>query len=166
MKLDAIDVRILARLQQEGRIAKTQLAEHANLSPSACFRRVERLMELGYIRGYRAQIEYSRILSIDLVIVEITLESHHFEDFERFENAIREVPEVTECIAVGGGLDYIVKFAVTSIAHYQELFEELLKARIGIDKYYSYIATRLVKSQAEPPVEHLLARARRDAERN
>ena len=85
----------------------------------------------------------------------------------RLQNeAIEKVPEVVECHAIGGGMDYLMKVVATDIDHYQQVIEELLNANIGIARYFTYIVTKPVKRARGYPIQHLLARAkqRRTAE--
>jgi Lrp/AsnC family transcriptional regulator, regulator of ectoine-degradation genes len=158
VKLDAIDIKILAALQRDGRITKLRLADEVNLSPSPCWERMRRLERAGYIRGYHAEIELSRIIRHVTVFVEITLESHAASDFARFESAVTDVPEVVECHAIGGGVDYLLKVLALDIAHYQELIDRLLEARIGIARYFTYVVTKPVKTGREVPFRQLLDR--------
>ncbi len=151
-RLDALDLKILATLQNEGRITKLALAERVNLSPTACWERLKRLEKAGFINGYRAEIDLAKIGAATTVLVEVTLKQHRIEDFEIFERAVRRVPEIIECQATGGGIDYLLKIVASDIDAYQRLIDELLTAGIGIDRYYSYVVTRLVKSAAQPPV--------------
>jgi Lrp/AsnC family transcriptional regulator of ectoine degradation len=157
MKLDALDLKILTALQREGRITKLRLADVVALSPSACFERVRRLEAAGYIRGYHANVDLARIVRTSTVFVEVTLRSHEAADFQRFEMVIAEVPEVLECYAIGGGVDYILKVIATDIEHYQKIMEGLLAGGIGIERYFTYIVTKPVKRQLEYPIHSLLA---------
>ena len=152
-RLDAIDLKILATLQKEGRITKLALAERVNLSPTPCWERLKRLEKAGFIEGYRADIALAKLGGATTVLVEITLKQHRFEDFEIFERAVRNVPEIVECLATGGGIDYLLKIVTSDIDAYQRLIDELLTAGIGIDRYFTYVVTRAVKSAAQPPVE-------------
>ena len=152
-RLDAIDLKILATLQKEGRITKLALAERVNLSPTPCWERLKRLEKAGFIEGYRADIALAKLGGATTVLVEITLKQHRFEDFEIFERAVRNVPEIVECLATGGGIDYLLKIVTSDIDAYQRLIDELLIAGIGIDRYFTYVVTRTVKSAAQPPVE-------------
>ena len=152
-RLDAIDLKILATLQKEGRITKLALAERVNLSPTPCWERLKRLEKAGFIEGYRADIALAKLGGATTVLVEITLKQHRFEDFEIFERAVRNVPEIVECLATGGGIDYLLKIVTSDIDTYQRLIDELLTAGIGIDRYFTYVVTRTVKSAAQPPVE-------------
>lgn len=155
MRLDRIDLKILAVLQAEGRITKKDLADRVALSPSACFDRMQRLEKAGYVNGYHADINLSKLLATSVVFVEITLENHRASDFARFERAVQDIPEVLECYALGGGIDYIVKFLTRSIDHYQQTIDAMLESDIGIDKYFTYFMTKPVKL-AQPPLHYLL----------
>lgn len=156
MKLDPIDLKILAALQSDGRITKLRLAELVALSPSACFERLRRLEQAGYVKGYHAVVDLQRIVRTTTALVEITLARHEAADFERFEQAIAAAPEVMECHSIGGGIDYVLKVVAVDIDHYQETMDRLLVADIGIAKYFTYFVTKLVKRQLAYPIHTLL----------
>ena len=107
----------------------------------------------GFIKGYRGEIDLAKLGGATTVLVEITLKQHRFEDFEIFERATRKIPEIVECLATGGGIDYMLKVVISDIDAYQRLMDELLTAGIGIDRYFTYVVTRTVKSAPQPPVE-------------
>jgi len=152
-KLDDIDVRILATLQREGRITKAGLAERVHLSPTPCWARLKRLEKAGLIRGHHADIRLERLANFTVVLVEITLKQHSFQEFERFETAMQRTPEVIECLATGGGIDYLLKVVVPDIDAYQRLIDSLLVAEVGIDRYFTYVVTRSVKDGPQAPVD-------------
>lgn len=147
--LDAADIRILDALQKHGQLSKTKLAEIVNLSPTPCLVRLKKLQEAGLIRGHRSIIALDRIGDFTQVIVTVALSSHRKSDFDRFETRIRELGDVTECFATGGGMDYVLKVFSRSLADFQRLMESLLTAEFGIERYMTYIVTRDIKS--EPP---------------
>jgi Lrp/AsnC family transcriptional regulator, regulator of ectoine-degradation genes len=147
--IDAIDVRILSAVQKHGRMSKTELAEIVNLSPTPCWARLNKLKAAGFIRGYHADIALDRIGDFTQVIVTLALAHHRKSDFDRFESHIRELDEVIECIATGGGMDYVLRIISSSLAEFQDLMESLLAAELGIERYMTYIVTREIKS--EPP---------------
>jgi Lrp/AsnC family transcriptional regulator, regulator of ectoine-degradation genes len=155
-RLDARDIRILSILQREGRISKTALAERVNLSSTPCWERLRRLEQAGIIESYGAQISLKAFGPVTIVFVEVSIENHRSEDFERFENAIAQVPEIVECWALGGGIDYLCKVVVRNLSDYQELIEGLLAQQIGIQRYFTYVVTAPVKN--EPIPVQLLAR--------
>jgi Lrp/AsnC family transcriptional regulator of ectoine degradation len=156
-ELDRFDLAILQTLQENGRMTKVALAEAVHLSPSPCLERLKRLEKAGYITGYRAHVDLRRITSVTEIFVEITLASHQAADFRQFEAAIMEVPEIVECAATGGGIDYVMKLVVRDIDAYQRLMDRLLEAGIGIDRYFGYVVTKPVKSRA-PDLPRLLDR--------
>ena len=156
MKWDALDLKILAALQDDGRMTKLRLAERVNLSPSACFERLRRLEDAGVITGYRAEIDLGRIVHTTTALVEVTLGRHGSPDFVRFEQAVAEVPEILEVYSIGGGIDYIIKVIAVDIDHYQAIIDGLLQADIGIAKYFTYFVTKRVKRQRGLPVHRLL----------
>lgn len=158
MKLDKIDLKIIEALQHDGRITKQKLAEQVALSPSACLERVKRLEGNGYIRNYHADVAMEKIVPYSAVLVEITLKNHKAEDFQRFESAISGIPEIVECYAVGGGIDYIAKFVARNIEHYQDMMDGLLAGDVGIDRYFTYFITRQIK-KTPYPVTHFAAGA-------
>ncbi len=156
-KLDRIDLRILAHLQKNGRITNVELSNAVCLSPSPCLVRVKRLEQAGYITSYSAHIDLAKLGDILTVFTEVTLSDHHFEDFSRFEKSIRQVDEVIECHLVSGGYDYLLKFVVRGVNHYQTLMEGLLERNIGIEKYFSYIVIKTPFVKSHLPIEQLFS---------
>lgn len=155
--LDAADIRILSAIQKHGQLSKTELAEIVNLSATPCLARLNRLKSAGFIRGYRGVIALDRICDFTQVIVTVSLTHHRKSDFERFEASIRALDEVAECIATGGGMDYVMKVFSPNLAAFQNVMESLLAAELGIDRYMTYIVTREVKSES-PNLARLAAR--------
>ncbi|WP_277809858.1 Lrp/AsnC family transcriptional regulator [Chromohalobacter canadensis] len=152
MKLDRYDLKILDILSRDGRITKSKLAEAINLSVSPCWERVRRLEKAGVIEGYGARLNPALVVKRTPVWVQIELATHQAASFARFEKAIAETPEVTECVAVGGGVDYLVKFETDSIDAYQRTIDAWLMDSLGIERYFTYIVTKTVK-RTEPPLD-------------
>jgi Lrp/AsnC family transcriptional regulator of ectoine degradation len=157
LRLDAIDLRILDAIQRDGRITKLALAEKVGLSPTPCWLRLRKLEKAGVISGYHAKVEPRAIAPIASVLMEVTLGSHRQADFDRFERAIRDLPQVVACWSVGGGVDYILKVVTRDIDAYQRLVDSLLEREIGIDRYFTYIVTRTVKEDSALPMSDLAA---------
>ncbi|MFM0730456.1 Lrp/AsnC family transcriptional regulator [Paraburkholderia sediminicola] len=149
MKLDRFDLAILRILARDGRITKSRLAEEINLSISPAWERVKRLEEGSVIRGYRADIDWVRAFKGSRVVVEVTLARHTAQDMRRFEERIAAAPEVVQCHATGGGVDYVMHVMSRDIDHYQRFIDSLLTDELGIEKYFTYIVTKVVKSSAE-----------------
>jgi Lrp/AsnC family transcriptional regulator of ectoine degradation len=139
--LDAIDLRILCAVQAHGKISKFKLAELVNLSPTPCRVRLDKLNKMGIIKAYRAEIDIDRLLDLTQVIVTVSLKTHKKSDFERFESYINQVEEIIEC----GGCDYVMTIINRNLSSFQTLVEQLLNEDIGIERYFIYIVTKLVK---------------------
>lgn len=144
--LDATDIRILCAVQQHGQLSKTRLAEIANISATPCWARLDRLKAAGFIRGYNADIAIERICEVTQVIVTVSLTNHRKADFERFEAFVKGRDEITECIATGGGMDYVLKAFSSNLTSFQALMQAMLDAELGVDRYMTYITTRTVKA--------------------
>lgn len=148
-KLDRIDINILAELQKNGRVTNSQLADLVGLSPSPCLTRVKRLEDAGYIINYSAIINLAKLGAVQVVFTSVTLGDHRRNDFIKFEHGIREYEELVECHLVSGGFDYLLKFMVRGIPHYQSMMEQILEKNLGVSKYFSYIVIKspIVKQQ-------------------
>ncbi|MDJ0608838.1 MAG: Lrp/AsnC family transcriptional regulator [Kiloniellales bacterium] len=157
VKLDRIDLKILAALQAEGRLSNVDLAGRVGLSPSPCLQRVKRLEAAGFITGYEAVLDLAKLGETVTVFTEITLTSHARADFLRFEAVIAEEPSVVECHLISGGYDYLVKFLTRGIADYQAIVERLLAADVGIAKYFSYIVIKSPIEGRRPNLTTLLS---------
>tara|TARA_B100000745_G_C20126143_1_gene385731 strand:- start:53 stop:544 length:492 start_codon:yes stop_codon:yes gene_type:complete len=150
-KLDERDIQILSILQSEGRITKTALADKLNLSLTPSWDRLQRLEEAGIIESYGAKLSSSFLSNFHLVITEVELESHKQGQFARFEEAIMGFDEVLSCWSVGGGLDYILKVLVNDVADYQDFLKRVLKADIGLRRYFSYAVLNRIKDNDMVP---------------
>ena len=161
LSLDATDIRILAAVQAHGQISKTRLSEIVNISATPCWARLDRLKAAGYIRGYHGEIALDRLGSFTQVMVTVSLTHHRKADFERFEAWVAAQDEITECVATGGGMDYVMKTICPTLAAFQVLMEEMQAAELGVDRYMTYIAVRTVKA-ARPNIAKLAGSVPRD----
>lgn len=156
LKLDRIDINILARLQRDAKLTNVMLAEAVGLSPSPCLQRVKRMEKAGYIESYRARLRLSKLMEAVTVFTEMTLSDHRRDDFIKFERGIRLCEFVEECHLVSGGYDYLVKFVTRSVSHYQEVIEAILERNIGVEKYFSYIVIKTILDNDAVPLNTLM----------
>lgn len=150
--LDKVDRRILAVLQQDGRISAVDLAERIGLSPTATGERLRRLQKEGVIEGFTARLNPHRIGLGLLVFVEVSLDKTTPDVFERFAAAVRRAPEVLECHMVSGGFDYLVKTRVSDMAAYRRFLGDVLLALPGVRETRTYAVMEEVKSDGALPV--------------
>jgi Lrp/AsnC family leucine-responsive transcriptional regulator len=153
--LDAIDGKILAALQADGRLTNLELAAKVGLSPSPCLRRVRRLEREGYIGGYRAMLAREKIGLGLTVFVGVKIDGHANDRATAFEEAVVAMPEVIACHMVSGEADYLLEVVVADLAHYQRfLIGRLLDMPI-VREVRSNIAIQTRKAGAPLPLTHL-----------
>ncbi|QDZ02656.1 Lrp/AsnC family transcriptional regulator [Nitratireductor mangrovi] len=156
LKLDDRDLKILAILREEGRISKSELARRVNLTAAPCWERLKRLEQAGIITGYRAEVALKKITPHVVVFMAAELEHHRAENFQVFERAVGRHDEVVACWAVGGGFDYILQIIARDIDAYQRLVDDLLDAKVGLARYFTYVVTKQVKLSAKLPLSELV----------
>ncbi|MCJ1902259.1 Lrp/AsnC family transcriptional regulator [Paracoccus sp. P2] len=157
LKLDRIDVKILAELQKNGRITNVELADLVALSPSPCLMRVKKLQQAGYITGYSAQINVAKLGETLTVFTEFTLKNHRPPDFARFQEALEKIDSCIECHLVSGGYDYLAKFVTSGIVDYQNIIESLIDRDVGVDKYFSFVVIKTPFVKTQIPLTRLFA---------
>ena len=153
MELDRYDKRILATLQQDGRISNQDLAEAIGLSPSPCLRRVRALEEAGLITGYRAHLDPNKLGLSLMALVHISMDRHTPERFDNFEAKVSALPEVLECLLITGqDADYQVKVVVKDMQAYQELLLNKITRIEGVSGVHSSFVMRRVVDKTALPV--------------
>ena len=153
--LDKLDRHILRSLQLDGRATYDQLAEQVNLSPSAVLRRVKRLEEAGVIDRYVALVKPEMVgLSLTAhvnVRLEKHTESHKRNPMDIFSASVQAWPEVVECAALTGEMDYFLRVVVQDMAHYSRfVMDTLLKHPSVQDCKTSFVLDRVKTTTALP----------------
>jgi Lrp/AsnC family leucine-responsive transcriptional regulator len=149
--LDNTDRKLLALLQEDGRITNQELAERVALSPSACLRRVRALEEAGVIRGYAALLDPARIGLGLLAFVTVKLEKRGRMPTDAFAGACRDWPEVVACHATTGDMDYLLRVHVGDLAHFSRfVMDSLLKHPGVIDVKSSFVLEQVKETTALP----------------
>ena len=152
--LDAIDVRILAALQRDGRTTVQKLAGRVGLTPRPCLERVRRLEASGIIIGYQAVIDLDQLSRPVTVISEIALESQAQRDL--VERRLRAIEEMVECWEVSGAFDYVARFVCADLSRYEAITTALLDDEtLGVARLVSQIVLRPVRRFAGYPASLL-----------
>jgi Lrp/AsnC family transcriptional regulator, leucine-responsive regulatory protein len=160
VEIDAIDRRILAILQENGRLSNQEIAERVNLSPSPCLRRIRRLEESGVIRGYVALLD-PQLLGLDLLAyVNVRLEKRggsaqsprgDVTHADLFRAAVQTWPEVVACHAMTGDMDYLLRVQVEDMAHFSRFVQDqLLHHPSVIDVKSSFSLEKFKETTALP----------------
>jgi DNA-binding Lrp family transcriptional regulator len=123
--LDAIDRRILAELQADGRMTNVELARRAGISAPPCLRRMRRLEETGVIRGYHADTDPQKLGWPITFFAVVGLDSQRASVLAAFEALAATWPEVRECHMIRGGGDFLLKLLARDTAHENELTQRL-----------------------------------------
>ncbi len=144
-KLDRIDRMILDILQNEGRIAISELAARVSLSTTPCSERVKRLERDGVIMGYHARLNPKHLDRNLLVFLEISLSAKSGDVFEQVAKDLMEIPEVQECHLISGDFDYLVKARLKEMTAYRRLLGDLLKKLPSSASSHSYIVMEEIK---------------------
>jgi Lrp/AsnC family leucine-responsive transcriptional regulator len=154
MQLDRYDRQILRLLQENGRLSNQELADRIGLSPSPCLRRVRALEEAGILTGYRAMVD-AKTLGLSLMaLIHISMDQHTPERFEGFETAIKDIPEILECLLITGqDADYQLKAVVRDMDAYQELLLNRITRVPGVTGVHSSFVLRRVVDKTAVPVD-------------
>lgn len=145
MEIDELDRRILRELRKDGRLSNTKLAEKVGLSTTPCWNRVRALEEGGMIEGYTALISQTALGYPDTVIIEVTLDRHDDDIFDKFGQALALLPEVMEAYLLTGDYDYLIKVAVAGTAGYEEFLRKKLYKLPGLKHSRSTFVLRCLK---------------------
>jgi DNA-binding Lrp family transcriptional regulator len=151
--LDRIDRRILATLANDGRISWRDLAERIGLSLTPTLRRIRRLEEDGFIKGYSARFDEVRLGGAFSVFVSVSFQSQAEEVLENFEARIRQAPEVMTCFMMSGEADYLLRVVARDLPSYQAFINGVLTRIPGVARIQSSFALKEVIQRAAPPLE-------------
>lgn len=152
MQLDAIDLKILAQLQDDSSLTNVALAQRVHLSPSPCLTRVKALEAAGVIQRYVALAD-PKALGLGLsVFISISLKEQSKAALADFERRIGEHDEVMECYLMTGDSDYLIRVAIADIAALERFILNQLTPIPGIEKIRSSFALKQVRYKTALPL--------------
>ncbi|WP_144186643.1 Lrp/AsnC family transcriptional regulator [Elioraea rosea] len=150
--LDSTDLRILAALQEDGRLANVALADRIGLSPSPCLRRVKHLEAEGVIEGYRAILRPEAVGLGLTVFVEVKVDRHTRENADALDQALAGLPEVVSCHMVSGTADFLAEVVVSDLAAYERFLSDHLLRLPMVADIRSNVSLRRVKRAGPLPL--------------
>jgi DNA-binding Lrp family transcriptional regulator len=150
--MDAIDRKILAELESDGRLTVTALAQRVKLSVSPCHRRLSELEREGTIRGYRAVIDPAAIGLGFEVLVQVTMDQEDATTIAKFESALASIEEVRHAERLFGDPDYLVRVATADLAAYQRLRDVKLATLPGVQRLNSTIVMKRIVDDRPYPL--------------
>jgi Lrp/AsnC family transcriptional regulator, leucine-responsive regulatory protein len=151
-KLDSIDWKILALLQEDARMSNVVLANTVGLSPSPCLARVRALEEAGYINRYVSLLDPVKVGLKVSVFIQVTLEKQIEPALEKFESAIADRPEVMECYLMTGDADYLLRVVVPDLQALERFILAFLSKVPGVGNIKSSFSLKQVKYQTALPL--------------
>jgi Lrp/AsnC family transcriptional regulator, leucine-responsive regulatory protein len=143
--LDAIDRKLLALLQEDGRLGLAELSAKVGLSPSPCLRRIKLMERAGVITRYVAVLDQQAVGLPVSVFVSVKLERQRQQALERFAKTIARWPEVLECYLMTGPRDYWLRVVVPDLAAYERFLKQKLTRLDGVASIESSFALEQVK---------------------
>lgn len=152
MRLDRIDRQILRQLQENGRLPIVELASRINLTKTPCAQRLRRLEDNGVIRGYRADLDPLQLNAGHVLVVQVTMDKTSEDALERFNEAVRKIPEVQSCFMVAGNFDYLLKVRTHDIHHYRAVLGAQIGQLPNVHQTHSYVAMEIIKDDVTVPV--------------
>ncbi|MFP5391125.1 MAG: Lrp/AsnC family transcriptional regulator [Gammaproteobacteria bacterium] len=165
IELDKTDRKILAILQQDGRLSNQDVADRVSLSPSPCLRRIKRLEEAGVIRQYVALLEPTSIGLGLLAYVNVRLEKHSngsagavgarrpaSSPHTEFARSVEDWPEVVACYAMTGEMDYLLRVHVEDMDHFSRFMMQTLLTHPAVADVKSSFALQRIKDTTALPL--------------
>lgn len=122
--IDQFDRKIIAALVEDGRMSVTELAARVGLSRTPCQNRLKRLVEEGYIDGFRAVLNPVRLGMEHVAFAEVKLSDTRETALRRFNEAVKKIREIEECHMIAGRFDYLLKVRTSDIRRYRQVLGE------------------------------------------
>ena len=143
--LDQFDRRILEVLSDDGRIAMTELSKKVGLSKTPCQARVKRLVDEGYIIGFRAAIDPEKLGLDHISFTTVKLSDTREAALNAFNVAVRKIREVEECHMIASSFDYLLKVRTPNIRRYREVLGEKISSLPNVASTSTFVVMESVK---------------------
>jgi Lrp/AsnC family transcriptional regulator, cysteine-sensing transcriptional activator len=152
--MDRLDQKILGLLQADATLSIADIASKVGLSPTPCWRRIQNLEAAGVITGRVALLDAEKLNVGVTVFVSVRTSQHNAAWLERFAAAVNEIPEVVDFYRMSGDVDYLLRIVVPSIAGYDAVYKQLIRAADFTDVSSSFAMER-IKSTTALPLAHV-----------
>ena len=143
--MDRFDARILSLLQDDGRLSWSRLAAEINLSPSACQRRVEALVERGVIENFTVALNEEKLGHNVKAFVEVNIDRQHPKLAEDFRRRVREHPQVQACHMISGTIDFMLEVVADDLESFGHFIDGELLSMPAVKDASSSIVLNVVK---------------------
>lgn len=143
--LDRFNVAILNVLAKEGRLPISHLAKRVGISKSPCQARVKKLEDEGYILGYKALLNHSKIGQEQVAYAQVTMSDTRDPALRAFNEAVQRIPEIEECYMIAGSFDYLVKIRSADINAYRKILGESISSLPHVASTSTFVSMQPVK---------------------
>jgi len=150
--LDVVDARILDLIQHDAALSVAEIAERVGLSSSPCWRRIKRLEDVGVIRRRVTLLDREQLGLAFEVYAEVKLSLPTKDNLEAFERAVGDLPEVTQCATVTGGMDYVLRIVTRDMHAFDDFLRDKLLSLGLVSEVESRIVIRSVKNSTTVPL--------------
>ena len=150
--LDGFDRKILRALQEDSSQSNAAVADTVGLSPSPCWRRIQKLERGGFIKRRVAVVDPNKIGLNTQIYALVTLNAHGRSNLEEFAASIQEFPEVLDCCLLMGSFDYVLRVRTDSIAAYEQFLYTTLSQLPGVQSINSMVTLSEIKSTTALPI--------------
>jgi DNA-binding Lrp family transcriptional regulator len=150
--VDATDWKILAELQQDGRLTVTELAERVGLSLSPCHRRLRALEHSGAISGYHAHLDANALGLTFEALVFVTMRNGDRDAVDAFEQAVAAIPHIRQAQRLFGEPDYLLRVITADLPAFQELYDQRLATLPGLQRLSSTLVMKSVVENRPLPL--------------
>ena len=150
--MDATDWKILAELQQDGRLTVTELAERVGLSLSPCHRRLRALEHSGAISGYHAHLDANALGLTFEALVFVTMRNGDRDAVDAFEQAVAAIPHIRQAQRLFGEPDYLLRVITADLPAFQELYDQRLATLPGLQRLSSTLVMKSVVENRPLPL--------------
>ena len=151
-ELDQTERKILRLLQADASLTTAQVAERVGLSPSPCWRRIDRMEREGIIKHRAAIVDRRKVGLNAQIFAQVKLSAHGRANLDEFSTAIREMPEVLEAYVLMGSMDFMLRIVAKDIEAYERLFFDRLSKLPGIQEINSTVALSEIKFTTVLPI--------------
>lgn len=150
-RLDAIDLKLLSLLQENGRMTNVDLAKAVGISAPPCLRRIRALQDQGYIQGFHADVNEKELGFEVKAFAMVGLHSQAEVDLSAFEERCRNWPLVRECHMLNGEIDFILKCLSPDLSSFQRFITEELTSAENVASVKTSLVIRGAKDKPGVP---------------
>lgn len=152
MTLGKAEIKILAQLQQEGRMTNQELADKVGMSASPCWRMVRKLESDGVIQGYRAVLNRKKLNLNVMVFVRVIIDSHSEAQARKFEQEVSALENVVACYSIGGDSDFLLQVVSADLDSYADFAMGVIRRLPGIKEMQSMFVLKEIKELSVWPL--------------